>query len=180
MRRSRLKRPQVECLEEKVLLSISDLSYFGLARNIIRRATAPTSLDSDLHGAVAADRTGEARGAMRFSGAGRIQAAARVQVEGSVRTVRVGDVTRPEGTLVLKTQRGEVTLDINGRVQADSEALPDRYRYKVSGGRGVFWKAKGSGVVLIRTDLRSQGRPHAFGRISPGGAKILIRTDPNS
>jgi hypothetical protein len=182
MSRSRRRRPLVEPLEAKALLSNSSaLKYLGPVGSIIRNANAPTSLNGVIRGTITDAPADPGDGhTVTLSGTGRIEDMGRVRIEGSIRGTDPGSADRPDGRLVLTSPRGSVTLILRGRNQDGSAPLPDHYRYDVIGGRGVFWRAKGSGIVVVRpgATLVTHVRPN--GNLSRGSVTIGIQTDPDS
>ena len=145
MRTQRTRRPKVEALEGKTLLSAAPISAAGPASALV--VSHRLSLQGTIKGTITKDITHpDVGGDYDLNGNGTVLPLGNVHLGPASQLHGVGFIRgRSEGTLTLVDKVGSVTLKLVGPLQAGPTQLPTHYTYTIVSGSGTHRGATGTG-----------------------------------
>ncbi|HEV3165440.1 MAG TPA: hypothetical protein VGZ22_15545 [Isosphaeraceae bacterium] len=188
MRNTQRRRPAVELLEGKTLLSAQGMMHVPLpqgglvelAQNTAGQNHHAIVLNGTVKGQYTAERFNPDAGtSYKLFASGRIPHVGSSVVFGTLLTPGNLAQGRSGGTLTVISPGGSLTLQLTGPVQPGFSPLPNHFQFTITKATGKFHGDTGSGTVLVTlTPDKGAPSPGLFG--PQHGALTLTFGPPSS
>jgi hypothetical protein len=167
---NRRRRPQLESLESKLVLStihpgVSAAEVSLAASSARHRLNLRGTVDGTTNIAVSNPDAGSTQ---EFKGSGNVVPLGAVNATGSLQLPGNIAKGRATGTMTLTNTHGSITIKLVGPLETGFSAAPSTLAYTVTGGTGSYRGAKGSGHATLH-ELQAD----ATG-IQPGGPDLGV------
>jgi hypothetical protein len=147
---------RVEELGNRILPSVTLSRPVAATTAIVSTQTlsAKTALNGEVHGRYTIDFSRPTTGKVySYEGTASITGLGLFAVKGQVRSVgstRSGTAT---GSLTFSSRRGSFTMVLDGPTQPANAALPQKYRFRVTGGTGLYRNLTTQGEIQLKLQL---------------------------